>query len=199
MTKQIFGHEPTHGRRYNLEVSRGAIKKLAKDRSDKQDVKCFASFLGTVLMRETNINVSKEAINIADFHDEQKEVEVLIVNTHEYLKAQSMIDVVSLPSLGTIKITHHAVDRYTEYLNSLNDEVAHNPLKSLLKRLRSPRLVKQKLNEKIIRHKIRKYGKNAQLEQWGQDTSSFHYTLVQGGKEKEKQYDIRTLVTVFVR
>ncbi|RIJ70037.1 hypothetical protein D1505_25800 [Escherichia coli] len=77
----------------------------------------------------------------------------------------------------------------TDYLQQ-----CQKPWASLVGRLQHPELQVQPFDEKVARHKARKYGRVDNVEVWGHRDSKFKYLMVINDDNKK-----RVLVTVFER
>lgn len=181
---KVFDRVPMSAKGYKLVVSRGAIKKLAQGRSDKQHLKRHAYILSTTLK-----GIAIEVAHRADWVTEQ---------THENVERidESAIrirnhDIVDTPVMGKVLITQHAVDQYQTRSPS---EAPSVPRATLIKRITHPDLVNFALDERVLAHKARRYGRSDNVEVWGHETSTTRFLTV-----RDEEEGIRTLVTVYRR
>ncbi|ECE5538994.1 hypothetical protein DI235_23790, partial [Salmonella enterica] len=87
--------------------------------------------------------------------------------------------------------TQHAIDQYQARITSGDPK---KPWASLVGRLQHPELQVQPFDEKVARHKARKYGRVDNVEVWGHRDSKFKYLMVINDDNQK-----RVLVTVFER
>lgn len=185
LDKQVFCREPGDGSGYELVVSKGAIKKLALGKSSKKFAYKFAAYL-TGRLKGVAINVSQSMKFMDDLVEGN--VEVLDVEKQTYTQTY---DEISTPAIGPVLVTQHAIDQYQARITSGNPK---KPWASLVRRLQHPELEIQPFDEKVARHKARKYGRVDNVEVWGHRDSKFKYLMVINDDNKK-----RVLVTVFER
>ncbi|KGM26778.1 hypothetical protein [Photorhabdus sp. RM96S] len=185
LDKQVFCRELGAGSGYKLVVSKGAIKKLALGKSSKKFAFKFAACL-TGRLKGAAIEVSQSI----EFMDEPKEgnVELLDVDKQAYTQTH---DEISTPAIGPVLVTQHAIDQYQARITSGDPK---KPWASLVGRLQHPELQVQPFDERVARHKARKYGRVDNVEVWGHRDSKFKYLMVINDDNKK-----RVLVTVFER
>lgn len=183
--REIFDRQPMSGEGYQLKVSKGAIRKLALGRSNKRFAAPFSGLL-TGVMRGVDIVVTqrKDFIDLVD----KESVEILNATTAEY---SWFNDVAQTPAMGDVVITEHALEQYAK---RFTDGDVKKPRSSLFRRLRHPELRLLPLEERVLKHKERRYGRADDVEVWGHESSSFKF-LVLRNRTNQK----RTLVTVFNR
>lgn len=180
---EVFGRVPGAGSGYKLIVSKGAIKKLALGKSDKQYAKKFSNFMeGRMKGVKIEVSQSREFMpTLEDCHPEH-----LTISKQDAIFTSNEVDT---PALGRVIITYHAVEQYKKRLTSGDPK---KPWASLASRLQHPELQLQPLSDKVIQHKKVKYGRSDNIEVWSHPSSSFHYLCIREG-------NIRSLVTVFSR
>ncbi|HBB4140473.1 TPA: hypothetical protein KAV15_001705, partial [Escherichia coli] len=164
---------------------KGAIKKLALGKSSKTFAFKFAACL-TGRLKGVAIEVSQSM----EFMDELKEgnIELLDVDKQTYTQTY---DEISTPAIGPVLVTQHAIDQYQARITSGDPK---KPWASLVGRLQHPELQVQPFDEKVARHKAKKYGRVDNVEVWGHRDSKFKYLMVINDDNKK-----RVLVTVFER
>lgn len=182
--KKVFDREPGSGNGYKLVVSKGAIRKLALEKSTKKFAVKFAGFL-TNRMKGVNIEVSQNY----EFMPTVDECEPEQLGGERSVYAKTF-DAVDTPAMGRVLVTQHAVEQYQERITSGSPK---KPWASLVGRLKHPELRIQPLDKKVLAHKARKYGRSDNVEAWGHPTSSFTYLVIRN------ENDERVLVTVFER
>ena len=190
--KKVFCCTPTTGKGFRLIVSKGAIRKIVQGRSDKTFASRFASLL-TGRMEGVIVEVSRSTEFMPDKADPaySELVEVLEASAKDF---SSPYEVIETPCIGTLSVTRHAVRRYAERLSSVtDDEVMYRPWASLFSRLRNPELEVSPLNDNILRHKRRRYGRDNKVEIWSHPTDKLRYTVV------VRPDNTKILVTVFER
>ncbi|WP_317387825.1 hypothetical protein [Vibrio diabolicus] len=180
---QVFGRAPGTGKGYKLVVSKGAIKKLARGRSDKKYAQKFAAFLQSRLAG-VQIEVSTKTEYMAVIEAEAPEH--LLAERKHYA---GTFDAIETPAMGTVLVTAHAVSRYSERISSGKPKA---PWLSLVKRLQNPELRIYPLLERERRRKAKKYGTADNVEEWGHPSSEFHFLIL-------NDQGTRTLVTAYER
>ena len=181
--KQVFDREPKSGKGYRLIVSNGAIKKLVKGKSDKRFAAKYATFLTFGRMTGAEIEVSQKKFPV------QTTVAVHLEARKECYSSD--YEFIETPKMGKIGITRHAVERYQERISSGKPK---NPWASLCSRLENEALTQRPLNERVLKHKAKKYGPGNMVEMWAHPDSSFCFMFV-----RDKDTDCRVLVTCFER
>lgn len=182
----VFDREPIKGGGYKLITSKGAIKKLAMGKSDKQFAVPLSQFLRHRLSGIT-IEVSQSREYLPTLDDCMPEE--LQADQDHYLQELSS-DLVETPAMGSIVLTHHAVEQYASRIAT---GAPKDPRLSLIRRLMNPELINFPLSEKVLAHKARKYGRADNIEVWGHPTSNLSYQLVKDDSDR------KVLVTVFRR
>lgn len=192
MSKRVFCCTPTTGRGFKISVSKGAIRKIVQGRSSKVFAARFASLL-TGRMEGVIVEVahsmefmpSEQDADYADF------LEVLNAAAKDYASPHEVIET---PNIGMLSVTRHAVRRYTERLSSKGEgETLSRPWASLISRLRNPELELVPLRDSVMRHKMRRYGANNEVQIWSHPTDKMRYTVV------VRSDGVKVLVTVFER
>lgn len=181
--RQVFGRSPGTGKGYKLVVSKGAIKKLAKGKSDKKHAQKFAAFLQSRLAG-INLEVSQSKNFMADIENEAPEK--LFAQRQHFAGS---FDAIETPALGTVMLTAHAVSRYSERISSGKPK---SPWLSLVKRIQNPSLRINPLPERERRRKAKKYGTSDNVEEWSHSDSDFHFLVL-------NNQGTRTLVTAYER
>lgn len=179
----VFGRVPGTGKGYKLVVSKGAIKKLARGRSDKKYAQKFAAFLQSRLAGVL-IEVSTKTEFMAD--TEKEATEQLLAERKRYA---GTFDAIETPAMGTVLVTDHAVSRYSQRITSGKPKA---PWLSLVKRIQNPELRIYPLAERERRRKAKKYGTADNVEEWGHPSSEFHFLIL-------NDQGTRTLVTAYKR
>ncbi|MFC6674008.1 hypothetical protein [Marinobacterium aestuariivivens] len=182
--RKVFDREPGAGAGYKLVVSKGAIRKLALGKSNKAYATKFAAFLSN-RMKGVTIEVSQDY----EFMAKPDEVEPELLGGEREVYANTY-DAIETPAMGRVLVTQHAVEQYQARITSGSPK---KPWASLVGRLMHPELRMMKVDEKVLRHKARKYGRSDNVEFWGHPTSVFVYQVL-----REDNGD-RVLVTVFER
>lgn len=185
LDEKVFGREPGSGIGYRLVVSKGAIRKLVLGKSDKRFATKFAAFL-TGRMSGVTIEVSQDMEFMADPAIEP----VTLLEADKEAFTQTF-DEIQTPAIGAVLVTQHAIEQYQARISSGDPK---KPWASLVGRLQHPELRLQPIDEKVARHKARKYGRVDNVEVWGHRDSKFKYLMVINDESKK-----RVLVTVFER
>lgn len=181
----VFDRIPDSGKAFELNVSKGAIKKLSLNRSDKKHLLKFAAFMqegGRFAGAKINIK-SESPIN----HDDGAKLTKITINPKEY----RIQEIVQTPRIGELVITEHAVDRYVQYHSAADMK---NPWASLINRMQHEDLHKIPLDPRVIEHKRRKYGPDNEVEIWGHDSSVHRYVVITDAKT-----GMKILATLFKR
>lgn len=185
LDKQVFCREPGGGAGYKLVVSKGAIKKLALGKSTKKFAFKFAAYL-TGRLRGVAIEISQSM----EFMDEVNAENTELLNADKQSYTQTY-DEISTPAMGRVLVTQHALDQYQARITSGDPK---QPWQSLVGRLQHPELRIQPFDERVARHKTRKYGRVDNVEVWGHRDSKFKYIAVLNDDDQK-----RVLVSVFER
>lgn len=185
LDKRVFNVTPSSGRGYCLQVSSGAIRKLALKKSTKSHAFSYASFLMSRMLGAKIQVVAKNEPFMFD-GDPVFDEETIHPDPQIYASANEAIET---PTMGKLYITAHAVQRYVER-NISGD--SKNPWLTLVKRVQHPELRQIPIPDKHLIHKRRKYGQDNQVEVWAHPTSTLSYVIINEGEN-------RVLVTVFRR
>nr|WP_253652287.1 hypothetical protein [Vibrio sp. Y51_MX_L26] len=183
LEKQVFGRVPGTGRGYKLVVSKGAIKKLVRGRSDKKCAQKFSAFLQSRLAG-VQLEVSTKTEYMANIEEEA--TELLLAERKRYA---GTFDAIETPAMGTVLVTAHAVSRYSERITSGKPKA---PWLSLVKRIQNPELRIYPLAERERRRKAQKYGTADNIEEWGHPSSELYFLVL-------NDQGIRTLITTYER
>ena len=192
MSKQVFCCTPTTGKGFKVTVSKGAIRKIVQGRSNKPFASRFASLL-TGRMAGVLVEVSHSMNFMLNEQDPYytEAVEVLEAAVKDFASPREVIDT---PRIGQLSVTKHAVKRYEERLNSkAPEEKLYRPWVSLFARLRNPDLECSPLNDSVLRHKMRRYGRDNKVEIWSHPSDTMRFTVV------VRPDGTKVLVTVFDR
>ena len=181
---KIFDREINTGIGIALDVSVPVVKKTARGKSSKQHLATLARYFSTNLSGITlgDTKRSDEFLPVPGDH---------VSETYISKNDETHYDVFHTPAMGDIKLTQHAVEKFTKHLHSGESK---NPVVSLIKRLKHEAIELQALPDKVLKHKMRKYGSVDNLETWGHSSSQMHYTVT-----RDHQSGIGTVVTVFKR
>jgi hypothetical protein len=182
--KEIFGQSALHGEGLEVEVSKGAIKKILTGKTTKKEIIKYASFIPFLLQ-----GISLKTHKKCSKNDEYEECisEKILVDVEKYTNTRLLV---SSPVIGDIEITSHSVSRYLERIRDESGNVKF-PLKSLVARLTNPELRKVVLPENVVSHKLRKYGESDEFSVWKHPTSTLNFGLIKVGP-------VFNLVTVFI-
>lgn len=192
MNTKVFCCTPTTGKGFQVRVSKGAIRKIVQGRSDKAFASRFASLLtGRMEGISVNVSHSMDFMISAQEAAETGQIEVLEAAGKNFASPHETIET---PTIGTLSVTRHAVQRYEERLNSKSqDERLYRPWGSLFSRLRNPDLERSPLNDQVMHHKMRRYGKSNAVEVWSHPSDTMRYVVVTRSDNR------KVLVTVFER
>ena len=173
--ENIFNAHRT-GINLKIVVSKGAIKKMARQATQKLDLYEYGY---PILTRygEAEISVSKDK---AWFPQDERLINVPLING-EALRGIEKID---SEGMGMVAVTLHALERYAEHCGTLD---MNTSWKNLHRRLKS-RLDKIQLPSKVLLHKLKKYGDAPEI--WTSPDNPLHYVFL-------PKSDHRVLVTVF--
>lgn len=179
---KAFDRKNMGGTGVRLVVSRGAIKKLANNRSDKTYLIPVAAFLqGRMSGAEIVVSQSKDVFKLAEVCEEETIIASDILNPE--------FEALDLPALGKVVITDHAL---SQFINRAPD-CGKKPWVSLLARASNERLKQLPIPKNVLEHKERKYGRADNVELWGHDSSPFKFLVI------NEEGQSRRLVTVFNR
>lgn len=182
--KEIFGQSVLHGDGLEIEVSKGAIKKILTGKTTKKEIIKYASFI-PFLLQGISLKTHKKCSKNDAF--EGRISEKITVDIEKYTNTRILV---SSPVIGGIEITSHSVNRYLERIRDESGDVKF-PLKSLVARLTNPDLRQVTLPKKVVSHKIRKYGESDEFSVWKHPTSTLNFGLIKVGP-------VFNLVTVFI-
>lgn len=173
--QNIFNANRT-GINLKIVVSKGAIKKMARQATQKLDLYEYGY---PILTRygEAKIEVSKDKSWIPA---DDLLIEVPLIN------GESVRGIEKLESegMGMIAVTRHALERYGEHCGTLD---MNSSWKNLHRRMKG-RLDVIALPSKVLIHKLRKYGDTPEIRKHPDDP--LHYVFCQ-------KLDHKVLVTVF--
>jgi hypothetical protein len=172
--KEVMGSNRS-GNGLQIRVSKGAIKKLQKQRSTQHSLYSLTRFLLT-RYQEAQISVEKRDDWLSYSFEEYSVDNVILRDIDE---------VINVPSIGPVVVTRHALERFIE---RFSDGVPKNPWKALCLKLLCPQLEKAKLPEKVATQKAKKYAQEAEF--WQHVGSKMNFVFVRSG-------GIKTMVTVF--
>jgi hypothetical protein len=169
----------------NLNVSKGAIKKLLQGKSEKKEIEPFVKFIDMLLPGiEITVQKKRQLIN-------KENVQEFNASTVNYINTHITIET---PAIGSIDVTYHAVKRLEERIVAESGECKY-PMQVLYNRITNPDLIKVDLPDNVIEHKQRKYrSENEVFEAWIHPTSTLNFAVV-----KDLDTETKTLVTVFIR
>ncbi len=183
-TDKVFMRDIHSGEGLALEVSTPVVKKVARGKTSKSHLANLARFFSTnlqgVTLGTTNVN-DEHLPSIGD------EVSCVYISASE----SPQYDVFDTPAMGKLRLTQHVLDQYIERLHSGD---AKKPLVSMMNRLRHDGIKRLPLPDKVLLHKVKKYGTVENLEVWGHDTSQMHFTVV-----RDPSTQVGTVVTIYRR
>ncbi len=182
--KEIFGQNALHGEGLEVEVSKGAIKKILTGKTTKKEIIKYASFI-PFLLQGLSLKTHKKCSQNDDC--EGCVSEKILVDVEKYTNTRLLV---SSPVIGDIEITSHSVGRYLERVKSESGDIKF-PLKSLVLRLTNPDLRQVTLPKDVVSHKLRKYGESDEFSVWKHPTSTLNFGLIKDGPTFH-------LVTVFI-
>jgi len=173
--ENIFNANRT-GINLKIVVSKGAIKKMAKQSTQKIDLYEYGY---PILTRygEAEIAVSKDK---SWFPSDKKLLDVPLIHG-ESLRG---IEKIESEAMGMVAVTRHALERYGEHCGTLD---MNTSWKNLHRRLKY-RLNEIQLPSRVMLHKLRKYGEAPEV--WKHPDNPLHYVFC-------PKNDYRVLVTVF--
>lgn len=176
---ELFNPLPRSGHGFRAVVTKGAIKKAMKGKSQITSMRKYSRFL-TGRLDGIELVVDPKVKMLPDEDTPVTKVIELNLEPHE---------TISTPVLGEVQITDHAYERWLERVEERSKD---RPYDSLVRRLMSPDLAPIAVPEKVLEQKIRKYGEEGTLKVYRHPSEPIHFGLIQ----KESGY---ALVTVFVR
>lgn len=172
--KEVMGSNRS-GNGLQIRVSKGAIKKLQKQRSTQHSLYSLTRFLLT-RYQEAQISVEKRDDWLSHSFEEY-----IVDNT----TVREIDEVINVPNIGPVVVTRHALERLLE---RLSDGAPKHPWKALCSKLLCSGLTKTQLPEKVAIQKAKKYAQEAEL--WQHVGSKMHFVMIPCDSMK-------TLVTVF--
>lgn len=185
LEKQIAGENRQDGNGITLNVSKGAIKKIALGKTTKKHLFKFGNFL-TFILRGISIKTHKKRskTDICSSGNSER----INVDVEKY----TGIGVFAETELfGKVGITYHAMERFIEHATVESGELK-SPLKSMKSRISNPDMIKVELPERVKQHKDQKYGESDSVEVWKHPDSTLNFSLA-------RKDDVYTLITVFIR
>ena len=189
VNQQITGSQLLSGSNLVINVSKGAIKKIIKGKSDKKEVVKFASFLNFI-SDGLEVNTHRWIPTESDKEYLQGRTTSVHANTIEFV--QNTIKINNTPCFGSVLISEHGLRRFQE--NTLIESgECKRPLAALVKRISHKNLIKVKLPEKVISYKEKKYQGNQGYEVWKHPDSTLNFAFV-----TNQPSTVKTLVTVFI-
>ncbi|HDY7681940.1 TPA: hypothetical protein RQJ98_000417 [Vibrio vulnificus] len=172
--KEVMGSNRS-GNGLQIRVSKGAIKKLQKQRSTQHSLYSLTRFLLT-RYQEAQISVEKRE-DWLSYSFEEYSVDNATV--------REIDEVINVPNIGPVVVTRHALERFVE---RLSDGVPKHPWKALCTKLLCSALTKAELPESVATKKAKKYAQEAEF--WQHVESKMYFVMITG-------YSMKTLVTVF--
>uniref|UniRef100_UPI00050C1AAC hypothetical protein n=1 Tax=Vibrio cholerae TaxID=666 RepID=UPI00050C1AAC len=163
------------GNGLQIRVSKGAIKKLQKQRSTQHSLYSLTRFLLT-RYHEAQISVEKRDDWLSHSFEEY---------SVDNAKVRDIDEVINVPKIGPVVVTRHALERFVE---RLSDGAPKHPWKALYTKLLCSGLTKAQLPESVAIQKSKKYAQEAEF--WQHVGSKIYFVMIPGGS-------IKTLVTVF--
>ncbi|HBC3810524.1 TPA: hypothetical protein KD846_003263 [Vibrio alginolyticus] len=173
LEKRVFGRAPSCGQGLALEVSEKTFNDLSYS-TQNRELKFTSQFLTTQLQ---GLSVSGGAEIYGDLNDK---------NHDEIGCYDSPYPTFNTPTLGTVAISQHALQRFQER-HSHGDIKA--PWRSLRNQLSHPSLTKHHLSEKTRFQKLLRYGED-DSQVWSNPTGNLYFQLIKSEKHL-------LLVTVF--
>ena len=172
--KEVMGSNRS-GHGLQIRVSKGAIKKLQKQRSTQHSLYSLTRFLLT-RYQDAQISVEKQDDWLSHSFEEY---------SVDNATVRDIDEVINVPKIGPVVVTRHALERFVE---RLSDGVPKHPWKSLCSKLLCSGLTKTQLPENVAIQKAKKYAQEAEV--WQHVGSNMYFVMIPGGS-------IKTLVTVF--
>ena len=172
--KEVMGSNRS-GNGLQIRVSKGAIKKLQKQRSTQHSLYSLTRFLLT-RYQDAQISVEKQDDWLSHSFEEY---------SVDNATVRDIDEVINVPKIGPVVVTRHALERFVE---RLSDGVPKHPWKSLCSKLLCSGLTKTQLPENVAIQKAKKYAQEAEV--WQHVGSNMYFVMIPGGS-------IKTLVTVF--
>lgn len=163
------------GNGLQIRVSKGAIKKLQKQRSTQHSLYSLTRFLLT-RYQEAQISVEKRDDWLSHSFEEY---------SVDNATVREIDEVINVPNIGPVVVTRHALERFVE---RLSDGAPKHPWKALCSKLLCSALTKARLPENVVIQKAKKYAKEAEF--WLHVEGKINFVVVPTGS-------VKTLVTVF--
>ncbi|EJS84077.1 hypothetical protein AAUPMB_21322, partial [Pasteurella multocida subsp. multocida str. Anand1_buffalo] len=139
--KEVMGSNRS-GNGLQIRVSKGAIKKLQKQRSTQHSLYSLTRFLLT-RYQEAQISVEKRDDWLSHSFEEY---------SVDNATLREIDEVINVPNIGPV-VTRHALERFVE---RLSDGVPKHPWMALCTKLLCPRLTKTQLPESVTIQKAKK-------------------------------------------
>jgi hypothetical protein len=172
--KEVMGSNRS-GNGLQIRVSKGAIKKLQKQRSTQHSLYSLTRFLLT-RYQEAQISVEKWDDWLSHSFEEY---------SIDNATVREIDEVINVPKIGPVVVTRHALERFVE---RLSDGAPKHPWKALCSKLLCSGLTKTQLPKNIAIQKAKKYAQEAEF--WQHVGSKMYFVMITGDSMK-------TLVTVF--
>ena len=172
--KEVMGSNRS-GHGLQIRVSKGAIKKLQKQRSTQHSLYSLTRFLLT-RYQEAQISVEKQDDWLSHSFEEY---------SVDNATVRDIDEVINVPKIGPVVVTRHALERFVE---RLSDGAPKHPWKALCSKLLCSGLTKTQLPKNIAIQKAKKYAQEAEF--WQHVGSKMYFVMITGDSMK-------TLVTVF--
>ena len=185
LEQNVFNRETTIGRGMIVQSTRGAVKK-AWEGKGKEELRPFANFKQRLPLLVFNTQRSHREPGDADG-------EIITPIITEHTPILSAYEEVST-AIGPVTISHHALSRFEEYFADTQPDSKKNPLELLLNRLNNPELRQYALDDRVQRHKERKYGPDDKAEHWAVPGSRFHFVMMPSDKP-----GVRQLITTYLQ
>ncbi len=161
-----------------LVVSKGAIKKMVKNHTNKTELYEYGYPLFT-RYAEAELVVSKDK----SWFPSQDEIGDIPTINGEALKGIEKIDT---NSLGLIAVTRHAMERYAEHCGTID---MNTTWKNMNRRFNTVDGINQiNLPSNVLMHKLKKYGEAPEI--WKHPDNPLHYVFC-------NKSNYKLLVTVF--
>lgn len=192
MEKKVFGSVPERSSSMRLVVSSESIRRLALRRSVPLGVSRYGGYL-VGRLDGVSVDVQQQWPEVPELNEQACEgaMESIRPNLKKY---RARHDPVSTPAMGELYITYHAAKRYKERTHGLTDDPnLSRAWARLTRRIQHPRLREIKLDDRVIRHKLRRYDNVGQATVWGMPHSDFYCVVVTNDE------GIKTLVTIYYR
>ena len=178
--EKVFNRDVVSGHGYTLIVSKGAIKKLAQNRSNKEHLKKYAAYFVHRLVG-VEVVVSRNSEFMAKETDQGVTIDQITASPATH-------DLVKTPAIGDIFVTKHAIDRFLE--RTMHGK-PKSPWNSVVKTVTNPDLVKIDLPRKVVAHKLKKYGPGVEFEIWKHPDNTTELLIIEeeGKKVLVSVYD----------